>query len=185
MKKTASWAPRARSSALLGALLLGCASAPPAAPVAPPTRYAHAPAVDLRLACLDGELALSSLRGRAVLLVAFTSENLASQLLLRHVDQVAAAHPDDLVAIALAGDRMEFRDLALVLGTYRDVAGLTHSRLCGADESIRLGESDLGRIDHVPTLFLLNRAGGVARRLEDVPTREAIEAMVAPALPPR
>jgi hypothetical protein len=40
-------------------------------------------------------------------------------------------------------------------------------------------------VDHVPTLFVLNRAGGVARRLEDVPTREALEAMVAPALPPR
>jgi hypothetical protein len=141
--------------------------------------------MDLRVQCLDGELSLASLRGRAVLLVAFSTENLASQLLLRHVDGVAANHRDDLVAVALAGDRMDPPDLGTVLTTYRDIAGLTSTRMCFADDVIRSGESDLGRVDHVPTLFVLNRAGGVARRLEDVPTREALEAMVAPALPPR
>jgi hypothetical protein len=141
--------------------------------------------VDLRVACLDGELTLASLRGRAVLLVAFSTENLASQLLLRHVDAVAANHREDLVAVALAGDRMDPRDLVTVLTTYRDIAGLTSTRMCFADDVIRNGESDLGRVDHVPTLFVLNRAGGVARRVEDVPSREALARMVAPALPPR
>ncbi|MFO0628953.1 MAG: hypothetical protein U0325_25485 [Polyangiales bacterium] len=184
MKKTASSARRARSSAALVALLAGCATTP-AAGTAPVARLTHAPAVDVRVECLDGELSLASLRGRAVLLVAFSTENLASQLLLRHVDAVAAAHREDLVAIALAGDRMEPRDLATVLTTYRDIAGLQSTRMCFADDVIRNGESDLGRVDHVPTLFVVNRAGGVARRVEDVPTREALAAMVAPALPPR
>lgn len=184
MKKTASSARRARSSAALGALLAGCAGAP-AVGTATVVRHAHAPAVDLRVQCVDGELSLAAQRGRAVLLVAFSTENLASQLLLRHVDAVAAAHREDLVAVALAGDRMDPRDLATMLTTYRDIAGLSSTRMCFADDVIRNGESDLGRVDHVPTLFVLNRAGGVARRLEDVPTREALEAMVAPALPPR
>lgn len=184
MKKTASSARRARSSAALCALLAGCAPAPVVSS-ATVVRHAHAPAVDLRVQCLDDALTLASLRGRAVLLVAFSTENLASQLLLRHVDAVAARHREDLVAVALAGDRMDPRDLATVLATYRDIAGLTSTRMCFADDVIRNGESDLGRVDHVPTLFVLNRAGGVARRVEDVPTREALEAMVAPALPPR
>lgn len=183
MTKTASWAPRARSSALALALAAGCASAPPT-PFTSPRRGDRGAPVELALDCVDGRLSLASLRGAAVLVVAFTTDNLASQALLRNVERVAAAHPDALVAVGLAGDRMAMRELSVVLGTYRDIAGLPHLRMCGADDSIRLGESDLGRIDRVPTLFLLNRAGAVARREEAVPTREAIEAMVAPALPP-
>jgi hypothetical protein len=183
MKTTASSAPLARSSLAI-ALCLGCAATPSYGVATTPMRQDRAAPVDLRVVCADGPRNLASLRGRAVLLVAFTTENLASQVLLRNVDRVAAAHPDDLTALALAGDRMEPRDLALVLATYREVAGLRHVEMCGVGEEVRAGESDLGRIDVVPTLFLLNRAGGVARRETALPSVADLEAMVAPALPP-
>lgn len=184
MKKTGSWARAARSSALALGLCLGCASAPPPSPFTAPARGDRAAPIDLGLACLGGRVQLSSLRGQAVLIVAITTENLASQALLRNVDRVAAAHPEGVVALAFAGDRMPERELTTVLETYRDVAGLQRVRLCGADDSIRRGESDLGAIERVPTLYFLNRAGAVARRVEGVPTVAELDAMVAPALPP-
>lgn len=184
MKTTASWARAARSSALALALCAGCASAPPASLLHAPARGDRAAPIDLGLPCLGGRVTLSSLRGQAVLLVAITTENLASQALLRNVDRVAAAHPEGVVALAFAGDRMPERALTTVLETYRDVAGLQRVRLCGADDPVRSGETDLGVIEHVPTLFFLNRAGAVVRRLEAVPTVAELEAMIAPALPP-
>lgn len=184
MKTIASWARAARSSALALGLCLGCASAPSPSPFTAPVRGDRAAPIDVGLACLDGRVTLASLRGQAVLLVAMSTENLASQALLRNVDRVAAAHPEGVVALAVAGDRMPERELATVLETYRDIAGLRRVRLCGADDAIRNGESDLGAIERVPTLYFLNRAGAVVRRVEDVVTVADLEAMVAPALPP-
>lgn len=184
MTTTASWARAARSSALALALAGACASSPPPLPFAVPARVGRGQPVAQVVACVDGNLDLATLRGVAVLVVAFTTDNLASQALLRHVDRVAAAHPGAVAAVALAGDRIPPREMATILGAYRDIAGLAQVRMCAADDPIRLGESDFGRIERVPTLFLLNRAGAIARRVEDLPSREALEDLVAPALPP-
>jgi hypothetical protein len=53
-----------------------------------------------------------------------------------------------------------------------------------ASDELRAGETALGRIEHVPTLFFLNRAGVIVRRLEAVLSDAQVEALIAPAIPP-
>ncbi len=190
MTKTASRAPARRSSALaaLLALCAGCARTVRVTPVSAPVEDLTPPPqepVRLVLETAAGQhVDLADHRGLAVLVLAFTTDNLASQAMVRNVERVARRHPDALAAVAIAGDTGSRATLRTVLDAYRDVAALERTTLCLASDDVRAGESALGPIERVPTLFFINRAGVIVRRIEAVLSEQQLEALVAPALPP-
>lgn len=124
-------------------------------------------------------------RGKAVLLLAFTIDNLASQALARVLERVARRHPDDLAVIAIAGDTGDRLSLHTLVDTWRSVTGLERVVVTLASDEVRMGASALGSVERVPTLFMVNRAGVIVRRLETVLSEPQVEALIAPALPGR
>ena len=152
----------------------------------PGTAVAGAAPIALTLERADGETVdIATYRGRAVLIIAFQMDDVNSQATIEHADQVARAHPDDVAVIAITGDRhprARHRDLARV---FASVSGLQRTDVVLADDPVRDGASALGAITHVPTTFLVNRAGAIARRIEGYLTLPQFEALVGPALPPR
>ena len=182
--------PRHALFALALALHAGCASALSPGSVGTP-EFASVPPqhdrVRLVLETLDDRhIDVADHRGKAVLILAFSTENVASHALARNLEAVARAHPDDLAVIAIAGDDLADRAARrTMLQTWRDVADLQHVTVAYASDDVRAGTSALGLIEHVPTLYFLNRVGAIVRRIEAFLTVEQIEALVAPARPPR
>lgn len=188
MTKTASQAPVRKSSALAFALALslGCVTttrvvAPEStSPLTPPTQEP----VRLVLATPSGEhFDLADHRGKAVLVLAFDTDHLASQAMIRNLERVAQRPPETLAVIAIAGDTGDAPTLRTVLDAYRTVAGLERVTIALASDEVRNGTSPLGLIEHVPTLYFINRAGVIVRRLEALLSEQQIETLIAPALP--
>jgi thiol-disulfide isomerase/thioredoxin len=186
MKTIAS--PALRTTSLLAALALPACAAHPPGPAFPGTEVDPLAArqVALPLQALDGRaFDLSDYRGRALLVLAFTTDHVPCQVYLRHLERVAQAHPEDLAVIALAGDATPAPALRTMLEAYRGVVELHRVLLVAAPPEVRDGTSALGPIERVPTLFFVNRAGVLVRRIEALLDQAALEALVAPALPPR
>ncbi len=129
-------------------------------------------------------IALESLRGRAVLVIAFTHDDLRSHATLREAEQVARAHPGSLAVISVCGNQAPPATLRILLQTFASVLELERVVVTLASAEVREGTSPLGPIEGVPTTILINRAGYVSRTVTGVLDRRAIEAIVAPALPP-
>lgn len=194
MTMTASPAPATRASSALAcalALCAGCytASRPALQTASTSDEFTAPPSqepVRLVLETSAGaHVDLADYRGQALLVVAFTTDNLASQAMVRNLERVARRHPDALAVVAIAGDAGDAPTLRTLLDAYRDVAGLERVVLARASDDVRNGASVLGLIEHVPTLYFINRAGVIVRRIEAVYSEGQIEALVAPALPPR
>lgn len=133
---------------------------------------------------LTGEpIDLASLRGRAVLVIAFNHDDLRSQATLRDAERVARAHPDSLTVIALCGNPGSFRTLRTLLEAFARVLELEVTKIAIADDHVREGTSPLGAIEHVPTTILINRAGIVSRTVVGLVDQQGMEALVRPALP--
>ncbi len=132
-----------------------------------------------------GHLDVSDYRGRALLVLAFTTDNLLSQALLRNLEALAHAHREDLAVVAMAGDPMTREEGESLVRTYAEVLNLHDVVMALATDEVREGDSALGRIERSPTLFLVNRAGVIARHVEGYLSRAQLEALVAPALPAR
>lgn len=163
----AGGASQARSSTPIGA-----AGTPSPSPIA------------LSLESLTGEpIDLASLRGRAVLVIAFNHDDLRSQATLRDAERVARAHPDSLTVIALCGNPGSFRTLRTLLEAFARVLELEVTKIAIADDHVREGTSPLGAIEHVPTTILINRAGIVSRTVVGLVDQQGMEALVRPALP--
>ncbi len=168
------------------ALSLGCAGTravrTPEAFMPPPPDQTP---IRLVLATVQGtHVDVADHRGIAVLVIAFTTSEIASQALLRNVEAVARAHPEDLAVIAVAGDTFPPRDEVSLLHAYADVLGLRAVTLCLATDAMRDGNSPLGDIRRVPTTFLVNRLGVIAHSVEGYLSVPQIEGLIAPALPP-
>lgn len=150
-----------------------------------PTAASSRPApIVLTLERSDGHrVDLANYRGLAVLLVAFTMDHLPSQALLRHLETLARAHPDDLRVVAISGDRHPRERHRELLQIFGSVLGLERTELVLADDALRNGASPLGVIERVPTIFLVNRAGAIARRVEGYLDLPALRTLIAPALP--
>lgn len=149
-----------------------------------PTTPLRLTPIELTLTVLnDGPVELASLRGRAVLIAAVNTQNLASQALLRSLERVARAHPETLSVIAIVGDPFDPATAQIALGAWRDVLDLRHVRLAPATDEIRRGASELGPIERTPTLFFINRVGAIVQRLEGFQSVSALETLIAPALP--
>jgi hypothetical protein len=181
----------ALSLALCSSLLApsaGCASGAGNSRSTTPIGAAGTPSpapISLSLESLSGEpLELASLRGRAVLVIAFNHDDLRSQATLRDAERVARAHPETLTVVALCGNPGSFRTLRLLLETFARVLELEATKVVMADDRVREGTSPLGAIEHVPTTILINRAGVVSRTVVGLIDQRAIEELVRPALPP-
>ncbi len=135
---------------------------------------------------LDGQpVDIAQFRGRAVLIVAFLMDDLPSQGHMRHVEHVARDFGDDLVVLAVSGDRQPYRLHRDMAAIFTRVNELQRTRILLADDAVRDGASGLGSIDGVPTTFLVNRAGVIARRVAGYVDYPQLRALVAPAVPPR
>jgi hypothetical protein len=152
----------------------------PTAPDTPPPYSA----ISLVLPTADGTfLDLADARGRALLVLCVLMDDLPSQAMLRELELLAREHPEDLRVVALVGDRHPPRLLRDLAQTFAQVVGLEHVSVALATDEVRAGLSPLGAIDHVPSLYLVNRAGVLSRRVNGVLTLGALRALVAPALP--
>jgi hypothetical protein len=173
-------------SLFLMAAMTACASAHNGEPsVSAVMGLPQQDSVRLVLQTLSGQpVDVADHRGKAVLLVAFSTDSMACQATLRSLERVARRHPETLAAIAIAGDTGDSVSLHTTLSAYRDVLGLERTVITLADSSMREGTSVLGLIEHVPTVFFLNRLGVVVRRLEGLLTDAQIERLIAPAIPP-
>jgi hypothetical protein len=141
--------------------------------------------ISLALDTVAGEpLELASLRGRAVLVVAFNHDDLRSQATLREAERVARAHRESLVVVAMCGNPGSHRTLRTLLEAFTQVLELRQTTVVVASDAVREGTSPLGPIEHVPTTILINRAGVVSRTVVGLLDQQAIEALVRPALPP-
>lgn len=157
------------------------------APSPPPVSAAPLGLTPISLALeapLEGRTVnLDEYRGRGVLIAAISVEDLHSQALVRHMERLGRAHPDDLAVVAVVGDQSDPASLRTLLDAYRSVLGLERVVLTVASPAVRAGATGLGSIDRVPMVFLLNRVGAVTQRLVGYQPYTTLAALVAPTLP--
>jgi len=152
----------------LFALLLSCAAHP-----GKPAR-ARRP-IDLVLPALDGgQIELSRLRGRVVVLHVFTTWSMASQA---DVDQLITAHrayPSRLRVVGLALDPDGYR----LVAPWRTAMRIPYL-IALSTEAVRSGRSSLGRIREVPTTILVDSDGTVAATVEGPLARRQLRELLA------
>jgi hypothetical protein len=180
--------------ALLGSLLVaGCAHravAPSPTATATATAEPAEAAVDLRDMTLAVDAVghrrvdLAALRGRAILVAALSTNDLGGHALARNLERLATAHGDDLAVLILATDGYDAPTLQVALEVFADVVGLRHAAVAPIPADVRAGSTPIGEVGLAPLVVLVNRAGRVARRLEGYQTMAALQALIAPALPP-
>ena len=148
-----SAAGRLLAAALAAGLAAGACHGP--APVAP-----RSAPIALTVPALDGgELELSRLRGKVVVLHVFTTWSLAAQV---DVEQLQAAdQADDVEVVGLALDA----DGRPLVAPWR-AAGQVRYLLVLATDEIRAGTSALGPLPEVPTTLVLDREGRITARVE-------------------
>lgn len=175
-----------RALALAGSLLVaGCAHRAVA-----PSPAAPAAAVDLREVALAVDAVggrrvdLAALRGRAIVVAALSTNDLGGHALARNLERLAAAHGDDLAVLLLATDGYDAPTLQVALEVFAEVVGLHHAAVAPIPAEVRAGSTPFGEVGMAPLVFLVNRAGRVARRLEGYQTMAALQSLIAPALPP-
>ncbi len=133
-------------------LLVGCGGAHPARPRSAPVAMT-VPALD------GGELDLASLRGKVVVIHAFTTWSVAAQLDVEQRGAAGAA--DDVVVVGLALDA----DGRVLVAPWRAAGDVTYL-VALADDAIRAGRSVLGPLPEVPTTFVLDGEGRIVTRVE-------------------
>ena len=198
-KTTGSVAAVVRGSgalALAGTLFVaGCAhqaAAPPPLTSAegPAAPEAPAVAVDLREVTLavtavgDRRIDLATLRGRAIVVATLSTNDLGGHALARNLERLAAMHGDDLVVLLLATDGYDDPTLTVAMDVFAEVVGLRHAAVAAMPAEVRAGATPFGEMALAPVVFLVNRAGRMARRVEGYQSMAALQALVAPALPP-
>jgi len=151
------WALAALVSA---AALTGCPHRRPAPPGSHQPGQPAAPPLELTLAALDGgQLALSELRGKIVVIHVFTTWSLAAQA---EVDALGAADlAEDVTVIGLALDREGYP----LVAPWRSGSEVRYL-VTLADDAIRDGTSPLGKLATVPTTIVLDVTGRVHDRIE-------------------
>ncbi|TAK26970.1 MAG: hypothetical protein EPO40_18495 [Myxococcaceae bacterium] len=179
-----------RALALAGSLLVaGCAHravAPsPTTPAAPSSAAVDLREVTLAVDAVGGRrVDLAALRGRAIVVAALSTNDLGGHALARNLERLAAAHGDDLAVLVLATDGYDAPTLQVALEVFAEVVGLHHAAVAPLPAEVRAGSTPFGEVGLAPLVFLVNRAGRVARRLEGYQTMAALQSLIAPALPP-
>lgn len=179
--------------ALTGTLFVaGCAHRAVAGPVTAPEPAVETPpaALDLREVTLAVDAVggrrvdIATLRGRAILVAMLSTNDLGGHALARNLERLAAAHGDDLSVLVLATDGYDDATLRVAMDVFTEVVGLRHAAVAALPPTVRAGSSVFGEMTLAPTVFLVNRAGRVARRVGGYQSMAALLALVAPALPP-
>lgn len=104
-----------------------------------------------------GEMDLSELRGRGVVLFFFTTYSGPAQALAPFVSQVARRHARD--ELSVVGVALEPGEAAIV-EAWRDFVGIPFP-VALADEDLVAGRSPLGPIPAVPSFAFLDRHGAL------------------------
>jgi peroxiredoxin len=150
------------------ALLAGCKHVPDPGPVP-----------ELRLMTVDGApFALSSLRGKVVLVGFFATWCFPCVAETEVLQQFARAHPDAAV-VQVGLDREGVQ----VLKPFRDQFEVRYPVLV-ADDETRDGRGDFGVIRELPTTFVIDRDGHVQAAFTGVPDATKLDQALGPLLRP-
>ena len=151
---------------------------------------ANAAPVDLREVALvvdavgPRHIDLATLRGRAVVVATLSTNDIHGHALARNLERLAAAHADDLVVVVLATDGYDAAILTTAMEVFVDVVGIRHAVVAAIPADVRAGSTLFGEVGLEPGVYLINRAGRLARRLDGYQSLNELQALVAPALPP-
>ncbi len=140
-----------------------------------PRVAAVAGSVELALRRADGTfIDVGELRGRRVLLVVMATFDGTSQMLLRPLADVIAAHPE-LAVIGVAAEP----SARLLVGPYEQALSPPFPVAYDPEDRVRVGESPLGHIETIPTLVLLGEDGVERARAVGFQRVEQIEELLA------
>lgn len=164
---------KSTSIALGMALLLGCSAAN--SPAAEPDVPAVAPPLSFTFVGQRGEeVSSSALRGRITIVALVTTYDLASQLVLRRVNQALGSYSPRINAFALV---LEAPSYAVLVESFSESLDL-HFPVVMADQASLDGGGPFGPIDYVPTLVFLNREGSALERLRGPVSPEQVTAVL-------
>lgn len=113
-----------------------------------------------------------TLHGRPTIAALVTTYDLASQLVLRRVNQALGSYVPRINAFAVI---LEPPSYAVLAPAFSHSLGL-HFPVVMADQASLEGGGALGPIDYVPTLVVLDAEGRVVERLKGVVASEQIKA---------
>ena len=113
-----------------------------------------------------------TVRGRATIAALVTTYDLASQLVLRRVNQALGSYVPRINAFAVILEPASYGVLAPAFADSLDL----HFPVVMADQASLEGGGVLGPIDYVPTLVILDPAGRVVERLKGLVGAEQLEA---------
>ncbi|HJL19443.1 MAG TPA: TlpA disulfide reductase family protein [Sandaracinaceae bacterium LLY-WYZ-13_1] len=181
-----------RATPLLAALLAACGgggearvapSGPPVGMSGPETAGDERPtavegSIELTLRRVDGTfLEVGEQRGQPVLLYVFATFDGVSQMVLNPLRNVIERHPG-LRVIGIAAQP----SARLLVDAYEHALHPPFPVTYDPEETVRRGESDLGALDAVPTLVLLDERGVEIARHTGFLDERQLEAFLAPAL---
>lgn len=167
----------ARLGALLGAgLLVGCYARDSEAPVAPEPALGEP--VQFTFGTLTGdEVSSDTTRGRTTALLFVTTYDLASQAQTQLLRDVLSSHKPVANAAIVMMEPPRAAELARVWAESLNLRW----PIAMATPSLMAGDSQLGRINGVPTLIVLDRRGRVVAKNEGALNRQGIQDCLARA----
>lgn len=141
--------------------VIACASNTALSPqVAPPIRSAP---VQFTYHLSSGErISEQQFRGRTTVVAMVTTYDLASQILLRRLEEVLRTFQPRINAVAVV---LEPPGYGILLDTFRESLNLSFP-VALADAATMNGRSPFGLFDHVPHLVFLDRQGRQVLRLD-------------------
>ncbi len=150
-------------------ILLGCGPNNPQV-AAPTVQPVTAPVTFALVDQAGHEVSSSSLRGRVTIGALVTTYDLASQLVLRRVNQALGSYSPRINAFAIV---LEAPSYAVLIEAFSDSLDL-HFPIVMADQASLDGGGPLGPIDYVPTLVFLDPEGRIVERLRGPVSPEQI-----------
>lgn len=154
-----------------------CGGGVAAAPVAAAPREETPPLVFSFPTPDGGAFTGAATRGRATAVLFVTTYDAASQVLAQRVAELARRMRPRINAGAVVLEAPRYAPLAQVFG---ETLGLGYP-VAVADDGTRRGEGPFGRIDRVPVVVVLDRAGRERWRHEGLVSTRALERALASA----
>jgi hypothetical protein len=171
-----------RARGLLGSLALwlaisGLACAEVSAPESPAAERLGPPVVFSYGTTSGGELSSGGTRGRATAVLFVTTYDLSSQIEAKRLDEIVRRHRPRANAGAVVLEQPKY---AVLADAFRSSLGLGYE-VALADAATLAGQGPFGKISHVPTLFVLDRAGRLVWHKSGLATPREIERALAAA----
>lgn len=168
--------------ALAAALVLACAAcAADHAAQRPTPRVSRGRPIVFAFGTPEGKIFGSeTTRGRVTAVLFVTTFDLSSQVMARRLDDVVRRHRPRANAGAIV---LEAPDHATLAEVFRDTLGLSYPVGLALSPGVQ-AEGPFGRIDRVPSLFVLDRDGRLVFEAAGVLTAAEIESALARARTP-